>query len=555
MRVYSEDEIQDLTDRVFLLRDRLEGGKIKFAPHLIDGFRMSFEAIRLRPDGRVDPSTVDGRIRASTLAIKAFAHRDETKEAISLTKIQSIYFDFLFKEFSFLYDLMGRGKATPSQAAAVFVKDEHIVNQLQNSLPDIAEGLKEFWLSVAEPAEFHLQDGKQLKATFSGDLFPAHWENVVSTAGLYIDTIVLPCPVMRIAPLLNALEPKHVAELFIKHVLTAMSYRELATADVEPPLVLISPNPKDLDTSQRSELVESSSPLSCRHGSYLFGRDFESTDHLMEFCGDLITIDQVIAELRGKDRLIFDADWGNDPRVQLQRTMDKDKVPGLDPSVAGNYVLFACVGRMPQALATQQLANHFGGTPFIGAETSWKYFNWMLEYQGQRKNLAQADHESMHIVRALSAEANNNLQWLGNVPPATVLQIRKAGLAEELRSILGQGISDLISIRPDNYFRTADQVVDNLDRAFRAHQASIREARTKKLKLYGIDVATCVAAGGIGIAAALTGSVGLGVLGSALGVVGLPNLKDIKTKYSALTAEEDARKCSPTGMLFKHIKN
>lgn len=67
MRIYSEEEIQDLTDRVFLMRDRLEAGKIHFAAHLVEEFRKSFEAIRLRPDGLVDPTTVDGRIRASTL--------------------------------------------------------------------------------------------------------------------------------------------------------------------------------------------------------------------------------------------------------------------------------------------------------------------------------------------------------------------------------------------------------------------------------------------------------------------------------------------------------
>ena len=38
---------------------------------VIDCFRESLMAIRLRPDGLVDPATVDGRIRAMTLAIRA----------------------------------------------------------------------------------------------------------------------------------------------------------------------------------------------------------------------------------------------------------------------------------------------------------------------------------------------------------------------------------------------------------------------------------------------------------------------------------------------------
>lgn len=162
---------------------------------------------------------------------------------------------------------------------------------------------------------------------------------------------------------------------------------------------------------------------------------------------------------------------------------------------------------------------------------------------------------SMHVVRALVSEAHNNLEWLGNVPPETVLEIRKRGLADELRHLLGHGVSNLIGINPDNYFRTADQVADNLDTAFRKHQQALREARNKKLKLYGIDVGACTATGAVAVAAALTGSVTLGAISGALGVAGLPNLKDIKTKFKQIAAEDKARRESPTGrLLFRHVK-
>ncbi|KWS38009.1 hypothetical protein AL060_22280 [Pseudomonas syringae pv. rhaphiolepidis] len=48
MRQYSEEEVQDLTDRVFLLWARLDEGKLHVAAHLVDGFRESLMAIRLR---------------------------------------------------------------------------------------------------------------------------------------------------------------------------------------------------------------------------------------------------------------------------------------------------------------------------------------------------------------------------------------------------------------------------------------------------------------------------------------------------------------------------
>lgn len=554
-RTFTEEEVQDLTDRVFLLRDNLESGKIFFAPHLVDDFKKSFEAIRLRANGTVDPATVDGRIRASTLALIVMKQREEAKHEVSLAQIQEAYFSFLFREFGWLHKKMKESGANPAHVARVVTRDDDFVKKLHEALPNMVSELKEFWSAVGDAAGYHLQDSPHLKATFAGDLFPAHWENAVSIAGLYVDTIVLPCPIIRIAPLIGSMPPKQVASFFVKHVLNAMTYRDLAVADVTPPIVLVVPNPDDIDIDRRATLVQRAEQAQCKHGGYLFNRSFESLGHLAEFCGALSTVDQVMGELKGGDRLLFDTEWQRDPREQLLQTMATGHPlpPGMDPSIAGHHILAACFGRMPQALGAQENAFHFGGTPLINAETSWLYYTWLLEYEGNTAREDAQNRKSMHVVRALTSEANNNLEWLGNVPPETVLEIRKQGLAEEVRTLLGRGVGDLIGINPDNYFRTADQVVENLDQAFRRHQKQLAEARAKKLKLFGIDVASCIAVGGIAVTAALTSSPGLGAVSGVLGVAGLPSLKDIKTKLKDIAAEDRARRCSPTGLLFRHV--
>lgn len=552
MKTFTEDEIQDLTDRVFLVTEKLEAGELKIAAHLVDGFRASLEAIRLQPDGRVDPTTVDGRIRAMSLAIGGMSQREDAKKAVSLATIQTMYFDFLFKQFGSFYKQMIKAKANPEQMSRALARDSDFCKQLQDSFPELSSIIHEFWNSVGDSATYHLQDSTQLKAAFAGDLFPAHWENAVSTAGLYVDTIILPCPFSRIAPLGKVMPPKDLAAVLMKHVLTAMTYRELATADVEPPLVLIAPDPNDLGEENKIVLTQSSESLSCKHAEYLFGRPFESLDNLAEFCGDLKTVDQVLSELKGRDRLIFDSEWGRDPKIQLERAMKAPAHRMLHEGVAGNTVLTACAGRMPQAFATQANSRRVGGTPLICADTSWLYYTWMLEYEGAPVIGDPHARKTMHVTRALTSEMGNNLEWLGNIPPETVLEIRKQGLAEEVRSILGDGITELVGINPNNYFRTADQVIDNLERAFQQHQQALSEAKQKKLKLYGIDVPTCLAFGGVAVAAALMSSPVLGVASGVLGVVGLPNLKDIKSKFTAIADEDRARKISPTGLLFRH---
>lgn len=80
MEKYQDEEyVDDLTERVFLIKQQLEAGKLKIAHHLVEGFIESFKRIRLRQDGKVDPSTVDGRIRAMGAAVNHFLEREDIK--------------------------------------------------------------------------------------------------------------------------------------------------------------------------------------------------------------------------------------------------------------------------------------------------------------------------------------------------------------------------------------------------------------------------------------------------------------------------------------------
>lgn len=555
-RQYSEEEVKDLTDRVFLLRSKLEEGKIHIAEHLVEGFRESCDAIRLRSDGLVDPATVDGRIRSSTLAIRHFQYRDEAKEAISTGDIQDSYFRMLYMQFGWMMEFMLEHRINPHQASLAFIRDAKFVEQVKDKLPELASGIREFWEGVGDSGAYHLQDGAQLKATFSGDLFPAHWENAVSTAGLYIDTIVLPCPILRIAPILGLYPDREVARLFAKHVLTAMTYRDVATADVNPPIVMILPHPDDIRRGESGDLLVRATPAILKHATYLFDREFSDLNHYQEFCSHLQTASQLMSELRRPDRVLFDTTWEQGAEAQLTRMMRDPQpiLPGFDSHNAGHQVFGASVGRMPQALASKETAQHFGATPFISVQTSWDYYTWFLEYESTSSSHDVRELKSTHVARALVSEGEQNLSWLGNVPPETVLQIRKSGHAEELRHILSAGIDELVTLRPDNYYRTSDRVVENLNKAFEDHQRELLNARNKKLKLYGIDVASFVATGAIAVTAALTSSPGLGVASGLLGIAGLPNLREIKSKFKEQAAADMARRNSPTGLLFKHVK-
>lgn len=122
---------------------------------------------------------------------------------------------------------------------------------------------------------------------------------------------------------------------------------------------------------------------------------------------------------------------------------------------------------------------------------------------------------------------------------------------DEIRGILGQGVTELVKANPANFHRTRDKVFDNLSEAFRQHRHNIKELREKKWKFAGKDIGSWVVTGSLGVAAAATGAAiwALGAL-AADQVLGAPKLKDIPKTMRDLADESKELRRSPVGMLF-----
>ena len=88
------------------------------------------------------------------------------------------------------------------------------------------------------------------------------------------------------------------------------------------------------------------------------------------------------------------------------------------------------------------------------------------------------------------------------------------------------------------------------------HRKKIDDLRQRKWRFAGHDIGSWIVMGGIEIAAALTGtpSWGLGLI-AANQVLDPPKLKEIPEIYREISAESEAIKKSPVGLLFKASNN
>ncbi|MEZ9446510.1 hypothetical protein AB4184_03430 [Vibrio splendidus] len=541
-----------LRRRLKILQEQFKAGKVKLAEGL--DVEKSLLAVRTRPDGEIDLDTVDGLVRSMALAVTAMHDREEMKKEASLSEIQNMYFQFIENNFGDFYKIMLQKGLTPNDAATALTQNKKSINELAENLEEFLGIIEEFWESVGEVAQIHLEDMHgNIKGIFGGDLFPSHNENIASKCGIYADTIVLPDPFLRSKHIFSHYPKDSKAFYFIKHAMNILQYKDLACADVDIPIVAILPDQAALQEDERDFYVSLGKDDSLVHAGKLFGRDFASFEELMEFAQELDTIERAVAEIRDENRVLFDLDWDGDVSSQLNKALQNEHYKHFVDS-PGVLLASQALGRMTVSNELLIKSRRLNGTPLIDAPTSWKYLAWKMEYDSERTE-SQIGAQDLHVVRGLQELAVNEMEWLGNIPPDALIDIRKQGAMDEIRSMLGNGINDIVDANPVNFQRSRDQIFENINDAFTQHRKNIDVLKAKNWKFAGKDMGSWMVMGSLGVAAAVTGMPVWGLAAIAADqLLDAPKLKDIPKSIRQLADESNKVKKSPVGMLFSVSK-
>lgn len=543
-----------LQRRLQLLKEHFEADKI----HIREGLEVieSLERVRYAPDGVVDLSTVDGLVRSMALAVEAMHDREEMKKSVSLAEIQSTYFEFLYNNFGHFYETMVERGLTPHDAGLALSRNPAAIAELVKDLKDFLAVIEGFWESVGVVAIAHIEDAHgTLKAVFGGDLFPSASENIASKCGLYMDTLVLPDPYLRSKHMFERLGDEKKAYYLIKHALNLLQYRELACADISPPIVVVLPDVSALEEQEKQYFHTLGQDDALLHGARVFGRRFGSFEEMLEFCQGLDTVERAVAAIQDPGRVLFDTEWEGTAGEQLERAC-RDGVYSqlLGTTNPGVILASQALGRMSTSNELLIKARRLQGTPIIDAPTSWQYFVWKLEYDAGQAEEVEGLH-NLHTVRGLQTLATNEMQWLGKIPPAALIEVRKTGALAEVRGILGAGIEELATASPTNFYRTSDRIFDNIHAAFAEHKKNVDALVAKKWKFAGSDLGSWLVVGSLAATAAATGTPVWGLAALAADqVLKAPKLRDIPKSIKDLAEESRQIKRSPVGMLFRLSK-
>ncbi|MFG1496859.1 hypothetical protein ABMA57_09510 [Saccharospirillum sp. HFRX-1] len=546
---------QRLRRRLKILQEQFKEGKIRIAEGL--DVEKSLLAVRTGPDGEVDLDTVDGLVRSMALAVTAMHDREELKKEASLSEIQNMYFKFIEDNFGSFFKIMNQRGMTPHDAGMAAQNSEGSIKEITENLNKFLDVIDQFWEGIGEIAHIHVEDmHHNVKGIFGGDLFPSHDENIASKCGIYTDTIILPDPFLRSKVIFEHYSLADKAYYFMKHAMNILQYRELACADVEYPIVVILPDMGVLQEGEREFFNRLGREDSLVHAGKLFGRDFESFEELMDFCGSLDSIERTVAEISDGSRVLFDTDWDEDIGDQIEKAMKSEHMQPFGQIAPGVALASQALGRMSVSNEMLVKARRLNGTPMIDAPTSWQYLVWKMEYDAERAE-SELNSQDLHVVKGLSDLSTGEMHWIGNIPPEALIEIRKEGAMEEIREILGKGVNDLIEVNPANFHRSRDQIFDNINLAFSQHQKNIDDLSSRKWKFAGKDIGSWLVVGSLEVAAAVTGTPVWGMATIAAGqMFDVPKLKDIPKSIRDLADENKKVKKSPVGLLFDiHKKN
>jgi hypothetical protein len=309
---------QRLRARLELLKTQMKAGKVKFASGL--NVVESLERVRYAPDGEIDLETVDPLVRSLALAVDGMHQREESKKQLPLAEIQHQYFGFIEANFGRFFNVMTEGGFTPHDVAMTLTRDSTVVNETVAQIPGFMEAITDFWDAAGGVARAHVEDiDSALKGVFGGDLFPSHSENIASKCGLYTDTLVLPCPYLRPSGLLARWDSRKRAYYLIKHAMNLLQYKDLACADVSPPIVVVLPSLSLTDKSDREYFIERGKADALTHAERIFGVRFSAFEEFKEFTDRLDTIGSVVEAVRDSSRLLFDTEWEGDFKSKLLR--------------------------------------------------------------------------------------------------------------------------------------------------------------------------------------------------------------------------------------------
>lgn len=533
-----------LTVSLGILESELASGRLA---ERCDQFVLeSLASVEYDGEGWVHPDTVSPPL--FLLAHEIAAERLEADASrIPLLDIQGEYVELLERSFGSLYEEMVQLSLTPHEVAKRVSDNPSLVDQISRESEDDFSRMREYWQGRGIVALAHLRRQATLKAVYCGNLFPHPASDFGSNVSLYADTLVLPDPLLGASCLNEAATAKESTFHLIKSAMTAMSYRELAIAEVSVPLAVFVPDRFLLEPGLRHVLWGLTEADVCVHMERIFGVQFDNYDAVLEYFAAASSDADLAASVKDHERFTLDVEELPLPLDQMaasEEICERFK-RGVLPADFRERLPFEFAGRFLQANIGLANCHLYDGVPLVDAPTSWKYLLWQFEYIGVDSDAQLRDTVLQHVLH----EEVKDLFCLRHLNAKDIIQLRADGVLERLRILLREGIHEIKGVEERDVEDAARGLAARLREEVGNHKKAV-EALEQDGKGLAKNAVYTTGVASLTIAATCTGNIPLGILSALLGVGGIKSGREMVSEGRRLLRERDNLRHSPVGLFF-----
>lgn len=411
-------------------------------------------------------------------------------EARRLKEIQKIYFSLLKDCFKEQYESVKTEGGDVEKGIKKWIngsKEGDLVYTFKRRLED----LENFWKRNYEELKENI---------ISLDILPIYsvsrpmfLKRQISSAGLYVDTIVCHDETISGVRNLNILPPQKgisIAVNLLRDYLDLLSLEQCFISDLETPFAIVCPGGRDFDFDVEKNIIIYSKELMTQYTNDLLETHYNNLEEVEENTKKIVgsrDIKKAIKKLN-----ILPAPF-KEPKNDIERLsqcfmrmriLEKqskvyiyDKPRLWDLIVSFLTELSVLEGQLHGSIELD-LAPIF-------PRYTWDLYKWRVD-KGNLENSKILGWEERQISAITTAMQYENLDWLSNITPDGIIELRKEGFLEEFRQSIRLARKRMTLEEGADFAGLAKTVEEDIKAAIAEHIESnkrLEEEACKRLKI------------------------------------------------------------------------
>lgn len=400
----------------------------------------------------------------------------------TINAIYARYFDIIDSYFGGIKHYLGKDEESHIDLGSKIANYPLVSDLILDATEDIIDKIDSFWRENINFLLKFIREQKILKCLYSGKITPSILENFIKRSAFYIDTVIIPDPVLNLALFKDQIysDKKYYLYNLVKNVFNIWKIKDLVLANTKNKIAIIMPiNLMTLPDKEKNKLLDNSAQKYIDFINKIFDKDFLNIETALDFFKQLKTNEDLFNNLKNIE--ILPNIFKNSKSLEdfLVNFKDNSTRSELSLKTMGEAFGFYINSQFVRVQEHKHFCNLLHSEPIYDYELPWFFFTY--EEGGVDMDAA--------IANALQKE---KFEWISKIPISAIKVLREQNELEYMRSTLRRGITDLKAREDINLIEVSESIEKNLKDAFNRQKTELTRLKkeVKKISFKEIPITT-----------------------------------------------------------------